>query len=185
MARQPEPAPPSWWSWVFWAAAAGLAVLFAFAAWHLVSSHSPVCDAIFPARRSGYPSSLFVFAGIAAFVLGSLTSQYQIQHHERKQQELGEGQWANPSAVLAINIGVAAFLFLTTLLMIYEAWTLGTGRWPITYFVRCANDAGPLITLVGVVGFAFIIGRWMWVFTDADSRRGSSRRRSPDESKPS
>ena len=47
------------------------------------------------------------------------------------------------------------------------------------------TGAGPLITLVGVAGFAFIIGRWMWVFTDADSRRGSSRRKSPDARKPS
>jgi hypothetical protein len=185
MANHPEPSPPSWLSWLFWSAAAVLAGIFAFAAWDLLSSHSPVCNPIFPARRSAYPSSLFVFAGIAAFVLGSLTSQYEIRRQGRSQEELGQGQWSNPSAVLAINVGVASFLFLTTLLMVYEAWTLGTGRWPITYYVRCANDAGPLISLVGVVGFAFVIGRWMWVFRDADSRGGSARRGgSLEESKP-
>jgi hypothetical protein len=50
--------------------------------------------------------------------------------------------------------------------MVVEAWTLGHGVWPITYYVRCANDAGPLISLVGVATFAYIIGRWMWVFKD-------------------
>ena len=197
MASQPVPPPPSWWSWAFWAAAAGLAVLFVFAAWHLVSTHNPVCNALFPARRSDLPSYWFVFAGIAAFVVGSLSSQYQLEPQGRgrwprfrgrlpgSQQELGEGEFSSSSAVLAINLGVAAFLFLTTALMLYEAWTLGTGRWPITYYVRCANDAGPLITLVGVAGFAFIIGRWMWVFTDAAPRRSSSRHKSSEEKKPS
>jgi hypothetical protein len=66
--------------------------------------------------------------------------------------------------VVAVNAGVAGFLFLVTILMLIEAWTLGHGVWPITYYVRCSMDAGALISLIGVLSYSFIIGRWMWVF---------------------
>jgi hypothetical protein len=70
------------------------------------------------------------------------------------------------TAVVAVNLGVAAFLFLVTFLLLIEAWTLGHGVWPITYYVRCSMNAGAFISLVGMATFAFVIGRWMWVFTD-------------------
>jgi len=166
MAKDEEQPQPSWVFWALVAAAAGLAVLLVIAAVYLVRSHVPVCSTNFPARRTDYPSWVFVFAAIAAFILGSLTAQVGIRRQGRLQKELGEGQWSSQRAVVAVNLGVATFLFLVTILMVVEAWTLGHGVWPITYYVRCASDAGPLISLVGVASFAYIIGRWMWVFKD-------------------
>jgi len=166
MAKDDEQPQPSWVFWALVAAAAGLAVLLVIAAVYLVRSHVPVCSTNFPARRTDYPSWVFVFAAIAAFILGSLTAQVGIRRQGRLQKELGEGQWSSQRAVVAVNLGVATFLFLVTILMVVEAWTLGHGVWPITYYVRCASDAGPLISLVGVASFAYIIGRWMWVFKD-------------------
>ncbi len=166
MAKDDEQPQSSWVFWALVAAAVGLAVLLVIAVVYLVRSHAPVCDTNFPARRGDYPSWVYVFAAIAAFILGSLTAQIGIQRQGRSQKELGEGQWSSQRAVVAVNLGVAIFLFLVTILMVVEAWTLGHGVWPITYYVRCANDAGPLISLVGVASFAYIIGRWMWVFKD-------------------
>jgi hypothetical protein len=161
-----EPPPPSWIVWVLGAAAVVFVALIAIAGLHLWMAHNPVCSATFPARRGDYPTWVFVFAAIGAFVLGSLTSQVGIHREQRSQKELGEGRWSSRRAVVAVNAGVAGFLFLVTILMLIEAWTLGHGVWPITYYVRCANDAGALITLVGVGSYAFVIGRWMWVFKD-------------------
>ena len=166
MAKDDEQPQPSWVFWALVAAAVGLAVLLVIAAVYLLRSHAPVCNPNFPARRGDYPSWVYVFAAIAAFVLGSLTATVGIKRQSRSQKELGEGQWASQRAVVAVNLGVAIFLFLVTILMVIEAWTLGHGVWPITYYVRCANDAGPLISLVAVASFAYIIGRWMWVFKD-------------------
>jgi hypothetical protein len=167
MAKTEEPQPQAWLPWAFGAAAAALLVLFAIAAQHLLTAHGPVCSATFPARRSEYPSWYFVFAGMGAFVAGSLTSQYQIRHGKRSQDELGKGQWKSPTAIVTVNVGVGLFLLLVTILMGIEAWTLGHGVWPITYYVRCANDAGPVISLIGMASLSFIIGRWMWVFKDS------------------
>jgi hypothetical protein len=163
MAKDDEQPQPSWVFWALMAAAVGLGALLVIAAVYLLRSHAPVCDTNFPARRGDYPSWVYVFAAIVAFVLGSLTATIGIKRQGRSQRELGEGQWSSQSAV---NLGVAVFLFLVTILMVIEAWTLGHGVWPITYYVRCANDAGPLISLVGVASVAYIIGRWMWVFKD-------------------
>jgi hypothetical protein len=142
--------------------------LLVFAVWNLVASHHPACNTNFPARRGDYPSWVFVFAAIGAFVLGSLTSQAGIRREGRPQKELGEGRWTNRRAIVTVNLGVAGFLFLVTILMLIEAWTLGHGVWPITYYVRCSMNAGAFITLVGVASYAFVIGRWMWVFKDRD-----------------
>ena len=165
-ARGEEPPPRSWIVWALGAAAVVFVALLAIAGWHLLQSHHPVCNTNFPARRGDYPSYVFVFAAIAAFALGSLTSSVGIRRDGRSQKELGEGPWTNRTAVVAVNLGVAGFLFLVTILMLVEAWTLGHGVWPITYYVRCANDAGAFITLVGVASYAFVIGRWMWVFKE-------------------
>jgi amino acid transporter len=165
-ANDDEPPPPTWILWFLGAAAVVFVVLLAVAGWYLWTTHHPVCNTNFPARRGDYPSWVFVFAAIGAFVLGSVTSQVGIQKQHRKQKELGEGRWRSPKAVVAVNLGVAGFLFLVTILMGIEAWTLGHGVWPITYYVRCSNDAGASITLVGVATYAFVIGRWMWVFKD-------------------
>jgi hypothetical protein len=164
--REEEPMPPSWIVWALGAAAVVLVALLVIAGVALLTSHHPACSTNFPARRGDYPSWAYVFAAIAAFALGSLTSQVGIRREGRAQKELGEGRWTNRAAIVAVNAGVAGFLFLVTILMLIEAWTLGHGVWPITYYVRCAMDAGAFITLIGVVSFAFVTGRWMWVFKD-------------------
>jgi len=152
--------------WALGAAAVVFVGLLVFAAWYLLPHHHPACSTSFPARRGDYPSWVFVFAAIGAFALGSLTSQVGIRREGRPQKELGEGHWTNRAAVVAVNAGVAGFLFLVTILMLIDAWTLGHGVWPITYYVRCAMDAGAFITLVGVASYGFVVGRWMWVFKD-------------------
>ena len=152
--------------WLLGAVAAVLALLLVIAVFSLVRSHTPVCNTNFPARRGDYASWAYVFGAIALFVLGSVTSQVGIRQRQEPQKELGEGRWANRSAVVAVDAGVGIFLILVTILMLIEAWTLGHGVWPITYYVRCSADAGALISLVGVAVYSFFIGRWMWVFKD-------------------
>jgi hypothetical protein len=162
-------------TWVLLAAGAGLILALAFIAWRTWTAAAPLCDSSFPARSTEYPSSLFVFAVIAAFVLGHLTSQVGIvrrgrankslhKNPRKEQEELGEGRWKDAKAVMAVNAGVATFLFLVTFLMGIEALTLGTHQWPITYYARCATYAQPPGSLGGAIIYAFVVSRWLWVF---------------------
>jgi hypothetical protein len=166
MAHYDDPPPPVRTVLLLAAVALGLVVILVIAVHALVTASAPVCNPDFPARRGDYPSWAYVFAAIGAFVIGSVTGQIGIRRQGRPQMELGEGTWSNPGAVVAVNAGVAAFLFLVTILMVIEAWALGHGLWPITYYVRCAADGGALISLIGVSGYSLIAGRWMWVFKE-------------------
>jgi hypothetical protein len=153
-------------TWLLGAVAVGLLVMLVIAVHALATAGAPVCNSDFPARRGDYPSWVYVFAAVGAFVMGSLTTTIGIRRQRRSQLELGVGRWSDQGAVVAVNAGVAGFLFLVTILMVIEAWTLAHGAWPITYYVRCAMDAGALISVIGVFSYSFIIGRWMWVFKE-------------------
>jgi hypothetical protein len=166
VAKDDEPLPPLWMTWLLGAVAVGLLVMLVIAVYALATAGAPVCNSDFPARRGDYPSWVYVFAAVGAFVMGSLTTTIGIRRQRRSQLELGVGRWSDQGAVVAVNAGVAGFLFLVTILMVIEAWTLAHGAWPITYYVRCAMDAGALISVIGVFSYSFIIGRWMWVFKE-------------------
>jgi hypothetical protein len=164
MADGHEPLPPRWMAWLLGAVALGLVVVLVIAVHALATANAPVCNTVFPARRGDYPSWAYVLGTIAAFITGSITGQVRIRGQRRSLMALGEGPWADRRAVVAVNLGVAAVLFVITILLVIEAWTLEHGAWPITYYVRCSMDAGALISLIGVVGYALVVGRWMWVF---------------------
>lgn len=166
MAENAEPLAPPWMAWLLGGVALGLVVILVIAVHALATAAAPVCDTVFPARRGDYPSWAYLFGAIGAFVIGSISGQMAIRRQRRSQMELGQGPWVDRSAVIAVNVGVAALLFLITILMVIEAWSLGHGLWPITYYVRCATDAGALISLIGVLSYSLVIGRWIWVFKE-------------------
>ena len=167
------PQPPPWATPLLVAAAAVLVLVLGFVAWHTVTATAPLCNSRFPPRSTQYPVWLFVFSAIAAFGLGHVSSQVGIVRRRRphlvprrEEEELGEGHWSKVRSVVAVNVAVAAFLYLVTALMVIEAVMLATGSWPITYYARCAADAGPLISLGGTVVYALVVGRWLWVFRE-------------------
>lgn len=150
--------------WLLLATGAFLVGLIAFVTWSTFASTAPVCNRVFPARIGQYPSWLYVFAAVSAFALGHALGQIGVRRHKVPEKELGEGPWSKSSAVVAVNAGVAVFLLLVTVMLVVEAWTLGHNTWPITYYTRCATDANGLLALLGSAIFAFVVGRWIWVF---------------------
>jgi hypothetical protein len=166
MSREDATATPRWMVGVMLAVAVLLAAAIAVIGSRTLTAGEPLCDPHFPARHSSFPVWAYVFVSIGAFGFGHVAGQWGIWRQGRGQQALGEGRWRNPRAVIGINVGVAVFLFIVTGLLLYEGYTLGHGVWPITYYVRCSNDAGPLVSLLGSAIYAFVIGRWMWVFKD-------------------
>jgi hypothetical protein len=57
---------------------------------------------------------------------------------------------------------VAFFLLVCAALLAFETFTLAVGIWPITFYVRCANDYLPLPTIAGACLTAFLLGHWLW-----------------------
>lgn len=139
-------------------------IVIVVAAARIAAAPGPLCNIGFPERQGQYPTWLFVFIAIGAFALGHLTGGDRAPTKRRAGTALGEGQWKSARGVIAVNLGVAAFMFIVTILMIVEAWTLGHNVWPITYYTRCANVASTPLSLIGAAVYAFIVGRWLWVF---------------------
>src|SRR5260370_29106413 len=138
-AKDDEPLPQSWVVWALGAVAVGFVALLVIAGLALLQSHHPVCNTNFPARRGDYPTYVYVFAAIAMFALGSLTSSVGIRRNRRSQKMLGEGPWTNPAAVVNVNLAVAIFLFLLTILMLIGARTLGPGVRPVRSYCEVAT----------------------------------------------
>jgi hypothetical protein len=164
MATEYEPPLPRWVRWLFLGGAVAGFLLLVFIAWRSLTAVTPLCDQRFPARATDYPSWAFVFAAIGAFALGHLTGQGRVRRRRRLQDPLGKGQWSNAAPMVAVQAGVAVFLLLVTILMLIEAWTLGHHQWPLTYYTRCAAGASAPVSLLGSAIYAFVIGRWLWVF---------------------
>ena len=164
MGRTKPPAPPFWMSLVLAAGAVGLVILIGIVAARIAAASAPLCNPTFPARVSALPSWAYIFTAIAAFALGHALGQVGIRRHKLPETELGKGPYDGQTAAVAVNAGVAVFLLLVTILLATEAWTLGHGVWPITYYTRCSTDASPWLALLGSGIYAFVIGRWMWVF---------------------
>jgi hypothetical protein len=125
---------------------------------------APLCNTGFPGRQGQLPTWVFVFTALVAFSLGHLTGTDRIRPNRKGGKALGDGEWNSPKAIIAVNAGVAVFMFVVTALMIVEALTLAHHVWPITYYTRCANVASTPLSLLGSAIYAFIIGRWLWVF---------------------
>lgn len=159
-----QPTPPKLLGTALLVIAALSLVAIAFITVRISTAGGPLCNPVFPERQGQLPTWLFVFTAIAAFALGHLTGSDRVGGGRRAGKALGEGQWKNATAAAAVNAGVAVFLFVITILMVVEAWTLAHNVWPITYYTRCANVASAPISLVGSALYAFIVGRWLWVF---------------------
>jgi hypothetical protein len=57
---------------------------------------------------------------------------------------------------------VSIFLLVCVACLAFETFSLAVGIWPITYYVRCANDYLPLPTIGGACITAFLLGHWLW-----------------------
>ena len=159
-----KPVSNSWLIWLLLAAAVVVAGIIVFVTSHAVTAKGPFCNPLFPARVGQYPSWVYVLTAIAAFALGHAVSQVGIRNAKASEDELGSGQWSKRSAVAAVNAAVAVFLFLVAIMLGFEAWAIDHRAWPITYYTRCATDANAFLALIGSAAFAFVVGRWMWVF---------------------
>ena len=116
-----------------------------------------------PFTTFSYPSQVFVFTAILAYVAGHLTSRYVVEVRPELIALLGEERFERIGPVLVVKLFATGSLLIATILNVYEARAFTTGTWPITYFVWCATAASPLLALLGAATFSFLIGRWLWI----------------------
>jgi len=125
------------------------------------------------------PSSLWgwfvVVFCLGAFLLGSLWGNIRQASHRT---HLG-GTAANNDSTDAVSphplYQVAAVLLLGFVVFAlgYEAWAVAPGQtkfWPITLYVRCADDVAPLQTFAGALIISVLLGHWLGNRSRVESR---------------
>jgi hypothetical protein len=141
--------------------ALGLAILVMVALGYLGGWASARCDD--PPRLQGdVPQLLIVGATIVCFVAGGLTNRPMRGVHKAGDAPSRAGL-DDPRVRLAMRLTFVGVFLLLTLLMILEAGALFRHVWPITDYVRCANQSNTLLSGLGASIYSFLAGRWLWV----------------------
>lgn len=136
---------------IVWVAVASLTL-------HGAPCHNP------PARVGQWPPWVIVTLCIAFFGLGHLAGYWR---------DPGERPAAGPAqhsrtwrmrAAAILQGALMAFLLLVVALLGYETYALASMNvyWPITYYVRCANEFATLPTTAGACAMCFLLGQWLW-----------------------
>lgn len=121
-----------------------------------------------PTRTTSIPQEIEALCCVIALLLGRLTARPKIELRSELRDAAAErsGIAADRSrarAALWAQAGLMGALLLITWLFAYEATTLYKLVWPITYDLRCANQAVPVPTIGIALAFCFLAGRWLWL----------------------
>jgi hypothetical protein len=141
-------------------------VLLAVIAWMIRSAivADPSTCSNPPSRTTSIPQLVQVGACVAAFVLGRVTARPKLD--DRAQVSARSGQPAESKRIRRAIVAQASLtgaLLLITWLFLFEMLTLAAGVWPITYYLRCANQVHPGFAVAGAAAFCLLAGRWMWL----------------------
>lgn len=159
------PGPLRWWTSV-----AGLLVMtatFGLAAYWILSAllnpGAAGCHNA-PLRDSSLPQLIGVLASSVGFIAGRISARPRVSERSQLSSRVTGADDRDRAHFSVVTHGAltSALLFIAVL-MAFEAITLATSVWPITYYLRCANEAATVRTLVGAFAFCFLAGRWLWL----------------------
>jgi hypothetical protein len=141
-----------------WALAVGLSAVLA----SLGGETKAVCAA--PPLLEGQLPQLAIFGALTVCLLaGGLTSGWCMRAVHRPGHERARAVIEDRRARLVMRLAFITVFLLLTLLMILETWALSSHAWPITSYVRCANQASGPLSALGAGIYSFLAGRWLWV----------------------
>jgi len=143
------------------AAGIGLLALIIWVAVATLSLRSAPCHTP-PVRIGQWPALMTVVVAVLFFGLGRLAGYWR-EPDESPAVLRGGAQRLRVRAAL-LQVTLTAFLFLVILWLAYETYALANWHlyWPITYYVRCANEVATLPTAAGAWLICFLLGQWLW-----------------------
>lgn len=111
------------------------------------------------------PPAIIAAAGIVAFLLGRLAGYWRQGGVALRGRPttLADERPSHRFSIAFVQSVLTAFLVIVVVLLAYETYSLANPPlWPITYYVRCANDSSPLATVGGAFVICFLLGQWLW-----------------------
>jgi len=67
-----------------------------------------------------------------------------------------------PLARVLVQIGLFFLLLFGSGALIFESFAIYKEIWPVTFYVRCGNDAAPVYTALFAGGICLLLGNWLW-----------------------
>jgi hypothetical protein len=120
-----------------------------------------------PFRVTRFPQWVGIAVCVGGFVLGRVTARPRIVSRKELHSPVADGRphpaEQHENFALLIQASLTAALLFIGFLIAFEAVTLGSGVWPITYFMRCASESASWQTLVAAGAFCILAGRWLWL----------------------
>jgi hypothetical protein len=72
------------------------------------------------------------------------------------------GNEGRRSGLMAVQLGLSLLLLFGSAALGYETLAVAKDWWPVTDYVRCANDVGSGWTLVVAAAVCVLLGNWLW-----------------------
>jgi hypothetical protein len=139
-----------------------LLILIVWIATASLALHLAPCDPASP--KSQWPGAVTVSVALLFFGLGRLAAYWREPGDEPAQliDETARKQRVLKAAI--VQGAFTGFLLLTAVLLTYETLSLSNFDrfWPITLYVRCANEIAALPTVAAACVLSFLLGHWLW-----------------------
>ena len=113
------------------------------------------------------PQRVAILVCVLGFVLGRITARPKVVARNQLQSGVADRQdvEARGQASVLVQAALTGALLLITCLLAFEAVTVASHIWPITYYLRCANEAATYPALAAAFAFWLLAGRWLWLPT--------------------
>jgi hypothetical protein len=67
-----------------------------------------------------------------------------------------------PIARVLVQLGLFLLLLFGSGALIFESFAIYKDIWPVTFYVRCGNDASPIEAALFAGGICLLLGNWLW-----------------------
>jgi hypothetical protein len=138
-----------------------LSAVLALALTTLGAQTGPLCSDP-PALTTQLPQLAVLGIAVASFIVGGLSSPWLSRF--QPEHPAVSATLEQRSIRMAMRVTFTLVFLLLTALMLVETTTLYVHIWPITYYVRCANQASPVLSVLGTCIYSFLAGRWLWIW---------------------
>jgi hypothetical protein len=128
-----------------------------------VSLHGAPCTNP-PSRIGQWDPLITVGACLGSFVLGRVAGLSRERRAEPAASHAATRRPRRSNGAILMQGALTLFLLLSAVLLAYETVSLAhlDAYWPITFYVRCANQIATFPTTAGACAICFLLGQWFW-----------------------
>jgi hypothetical protein len=154
---------------VYLTAVAAVLLLLLYLTTQKILGHSSPCGA-YPSEEPAQPflSNQFGTAAlcVGGLLVGAMASYLgrfpRLLHIPGLQGLVLGGTEDIPIARGLVQLGLFLLLLFGSGALLFESYAVYKEIWPVTFYVRCGNDASPVWAALFAGGLCLLLGNWLW-----------------------